>query len=269
MIALTRLQRTLALFFSACTYVAWFSGIDDPLEARGIDRTPSIILSPAPPWRRPHLDALIRRDPFAGAPERSDVADGTNGIDVSQTPDANAREVADRVASGSLATNAGSPSTEFVLRATIAGPNPVGYVANGAAMEIVRVGDRLGERVIVKIDLRGLTFSDGTHLDLPDAYAPTPPAPRVEPARITLRLDQLRALLRVTVPDRSAPARTMPTAASVPSPSVADAGRFPTPGALPTVNQRGFTVGTNPTFDPTAPTPYPEPYPYAPPARRP
>ena len=51
---------------------------------------------------------------------------------------------------------------QLAVRATIVGPNPVAYVENGTVMDIVRVGDTLGEQRIVRIDLRGITFGDGS-----------------------------------------------------------------------------------------------------------
>jgi hypothetical protein len=155
---------------------------------------------------------------------------------------------------------ADSPAMQVSVRATIVGPNPVAYVENGAVMDIVRVGDTLGDQRIVRIDLRGISFSDGSRLDLPDAYAATPPPARASDSAITLRLAEIRRLL---APKQAqvAPAATPPAGVPSPSPSAT----YPTPGPLPTVNAQGIPVGVNPTFDPTAPTPYPYPYPYAPP----
>ncbi len=285
MIALTRRQRSLVLFFSASGYIAWFSGLGERLDAQGIIGTPVPALTLGPRAMPPRVASVIRRDPFAGAPERPDdqppartagpgmpgmPANGPGGVvpnPAGAVPDPG-MPAGTTIASVASDTRSAGPTLTLVVRATIIGPNPVAYVANGRAMDIVRVGDRLGDRRVAKIDLRGLAFSDGSRLDLPGNFDATP-APRREAGGVTIRLDDLRALLGVARPHGplASPARASAGATAAPTP--APAGTFPTPGPLPTVNQRGIPVGTNPTFDPTAPTPYPEPYPYAPPVRRP
>jgi len=289
MIGLTRTQRTLVLFFSASAYIAWFSGLGERIEAQGVTRSPAPSLTVAPRNAPPRVNAIIRRDPFAGAPVRvEDDRRSSQGPRAARVPthdpgsalvnapgvSAAGGGVPDVGGTASVPNPASDPrgaavgaSLTLVVRATITGANPVAYVANGTMMDIVRVGDRLGDRRIAKIDLRGLAFSDGSRLDLPGNFDATP-APRVASNVVTLKIDDLRKLILGTrslsplAPPAAPPAQTLAT--STPAPT----GTFPSPGPLPTVNQRGIPVGTNPTFDPHAPTPYPEPYPYAPPARR-
>ncbi|GAC1530335.1 MAG: hypothetical protein NVS2B8_18380 [Vulcanimicrobiaceae bacterium] len=163
---------------------------------------------------------------------------------------------------------AGKPSLN---RATIVGRNPVAYVANGNVMDIVRIGDRLGDHRVAKIDLRGIAFADGLRLDLPGNFEAPPAKRAASGGGVTIKLDDLRKLLagpRAAGP-LAPPAGANPGTVATAVPTPAPTGTFPTPGPLPTIDQRGIPPGTNPTFDPTAPTPYPEPYPYAPPARRP
>ncbi len=279
MIALTRRQRSLALFFSASSYLAWFSGVGDRLDAQGIAGTPMPSLTIAPRSAPPRVNAIIRRDPFAGAPAPRDAGGDAPSRDRPYNADASASAVGGPAPGGTVPDIAGAlpagidarpqeaPLT-LVVRATITGPNPVAYVANGTMMDIVRIGDRLGDRRVAKIDLRGLAFADGSRLDLLGNFE-VRPAPVRAAGGVTIKLDDLRKLLLGTRAEAplAPPAGTNPATVASPAPSAT--GSFPTPGPLPTVNQRGVPVGTNPTFDPSAPTPYPEAYPYAPPARRP
>lgn len=287
MIALTPRQRSLVLFLSASSYIAWFSGLGERLDAQGISGSPSPGMTIEPRPLPPRVNTVIRRDPFAGAPASTETSQsmgasrtrtlaydsGANIPNVSGGASNSAGSVPDIGGAQPYPTSETDPrgngsSLTLVVRATITGTNPVAYVANGTMMDIVRVGDRLGDRRIAKIDLRGLAFTDGSRLDLPGNFDATP-APRGGNDAVTIKLEDLRKLLvgARANPPLAPPAGTNPTALAVPKP--APTNTFPTPGPLPTVNQRGIPVGTNPTFDPNAPTPYPETYPYAPPARRP
>ena len=257
---LTRRGRTLLLFLSAAGYTAWFSGLGDRTEAQGVaePNVRAFTLPRAP--LSPNVAAAIVRDPFAGAPGQAALSIGA------AAPNFAIPERAADVPAGVVVPNIGEvadadpPAMQLAVRATIVGPNPVAYVENGTVMDIVRVGDTLGEQRIVRIDLRGITFGDGSRLDLPDAYAATPPPARAVESAITLRVADLRRLLA----PRQAPVAPIATpSAAIPTPS--PSASYPTPGPLPTVNAQGIPVGVNPTFDPTAPTPYPYPYPYAPP----
>ena len=256
---LTRRTRAMLLFLSAAGYTAWFSGLGERTEAQGVaePNVRAFTLPRTPLW--PNVAAAILRDPFAGAPGRAAPSIG------SAPPSAMTQERAGNVPAGVVVPNIGEvadadpPAMQLAVRATIVGPNPVAYVENGTVMDIVRVGDTLGDQRIVRIDLRGITFGDGSQLVLPDAYAATPPPARAVESAITLRLADLRRLL---APRQAQVAAATPAA---PPPTPTPSASYPTPGPLPTVNTQGIPVGVNPTFDPTAPTPYPYPYPYAPP----
>lgn len=279
MIALTRAQRAALLFVSASAYLAWFSGFDERLEAQGIGGTPTptlTIVSRAAPRR---VASVIVRDPFAGGPisgAESAAADSGPEVDASSTLSGNQVTTVPNIATSGgssgfpsgveLASNrdAGNPET-LVVRATIVGSNPVAYVANGSTMDIVRIGDRLGERRIAKIDIRGIAFADGSRLDLPGAFIATP-APQKPNSSITLKLEDLRKLVRRAERPPLAPGAGSATLATAPAASPSPA-TYPTPGPLPTIDPRGIPVGTNPTPDASGPTPYPNPYPYAPPRR--
>ncbi len=276
---LTRRQRSLVLFFSASSYLAWFSGVGDRLDAEGIVGTPMPSMTIVPRSAPPRVNAIIRRDPFAGAPAPRDGGADAPSHDRTYNADSSAPALGGPAPAGVVPDIAGAPPAgidarpqeaplTLVVRATITGPNPVAYVANGTMMDIVRIGDRLGDRRVAKIDLRGLAFADGSRLDLPGNFE-APRAPVRAAAGVTIKLDDLRKLLLGTRGESplAPPAGANP--ATVTNPMPVPTGTFPTPGPLPTVNQRGVPVGTNPTFDPSAPTPYPEAYPYAPPARRP
>lgn len=289
MISFTHRQRSLALFFSASAYIAWFSGLGERLDARSLG-APAPMLTLAPRALPPAVGSVILRDPFAAAPseDRPEPPPAPRAMNASaaftsgytSVPNlAGAPPVPDPGNGTTLVAQQSAPNDvrpassamTLVVRATIVGSNPVAYVANGSMMDIVRIGDRLGDRRVAKIDLRGLAFADGSRLELVGSFE-APPAPsrrQVTTGGVTIRLDDLRKLLGVA--HAQSPPLAPSTGATVVTPTAAPpkpAGTFPTPGPLPTVNQRGVPVGTNPTFDPTGPTPYPEPYPYAPPARR-
>jgi hypothetical protein len=261
-VTLTRRARALLLFLSASGYIAWFSGLGERTEAAGDDPSyPSIMATPHFQVE-PSIAAAISRDPFAGAPTQAPA------IEIAPSGAVRPAQVAQQSAlpaAGDLDVpnigdigDAGQPLS-LAVRATIVGNNPVAYVQNGTMMDIVRVGDTLGEERVAKIDLRGLTFGDGTRLDLPESFNATP-APAPIAISLGRRFDELRKLL-LTRKAETAPA---PVPAVTSSPSGSATAAYPTPGPLPTVNANGIPVGTNPTPDLSGPTPYPYPYPYAP-----
>ena len=270
-LTLTARQRSLLLFLSASGYTAWFSGLGERTDAGELGAVSQPFATVGVRADLPRVASLIVRDPFAGKPSvgparvMPDRSHPANDADAdSAVPLARAPGKSDGVVVPDIAgAGAGLPALTLVLRATIVGPNPIAYVANGTAMDIVRVGDTLGERRVTKIDLRGIAFDDGTRLDLPVAYLATP-----QPARRRSASDDrisLEALRRLLLPAREANAARN-TATQAPPPQPAQTETVPTPGALPTVDMRGLPVGVNPTSDPNGPTPYPNPYPYAPPA---
>jgi hypothetical protein len=269
MIAISRRQRSLLLFLSTSGYIAWFSGVGTRLEAQGIagPRIVAMTMTPAPSV--PRVASQIVRDPFAGSPQAAPDRSAANASSAAPQPEppAVANDAGDANGSVPNIAGAGVPpgasATEpmtLTVRATIVGRTSVAYVANGSAMDIVRVGDSLGDRRIVKIDLEGITFNDGSRLDLAAGYNATPAPIRRSGQAIAMPLEQLRRLF----------ARTYGATASTPSaPEPASAPATPpaqnvTPAPLPTVNAAGVAPGTNPTPDLADPTAYPYPYPYPP-----
>ena len=121
-------------------------------------------------------------------------------------------------------------------------------------MDIVRVGDIVGDRRVAAIDLHGIAFADGSRLELPDGFAR-----RSDPAQthaVTLSIEDLRRLM------------TPLTRTAAPSPSPASTGcrvclmqrllhRIPRRRHSPTVDRRGLRPGDNPTPDLVDPTAYP------------
>lgn len=272
-ISLSQRQRALLLFLSASAYTAWFSGLGDRTSAGELGAVPQPFVTIDVRPDLPRVASLIVRDPFAGKPsanarttsDRAPAADASSSqrdLAVANVPGGSGAVVVPDIANAGAAPAA---ALTLVLRATIVGPNPVAYVANGTAMDIVRVGDTLGERRVAKIDLRGIAFDDGTRLDLPVTYLATPPPARKRSASDErLTLETLRRFLLPAREQRANAASASQPQAMPPPPSQTQA--FPTPGPLPTANMQGLPVGVNPTSDPNAPTPYPNPYPYAPPA---
>jgi hypothetical protein len=263
-VTLTRRARTLLLFLSASAFIAWFSGLGERSDAAGYQSS----LPQAAPTPRfeadPNISATIVRDPFLGVLAHSQISARAVAASAPSSRDhplaswndpkiglLDVPDIQQVAGAGQL--------LPLVVRATIEGTHPLAYVENGATMDIVRTGDVLeGERV-VKIDLRGVTFGDGSRLDLPQSFSVTP-APA--PAAISLahQIEEVRKLLvsRKTT-STPTPASAGPVASSVPAtPS------YPTPAALPTADTRGIPVGTNPSPDVSGPTPYPDPYPYSP-----
>ena len=250
--ALTRRQRTFLLVASAVGYVASSGVVVDALQAQGSDGDANASWTVARVARSIPVERAIRRDPFAGKPA------------LPQEP-ARSRLVVPDI--GSLPPEAAfeTPSrpTLFELKATIAGPRPVAYVKNGDALEIVREGSRIGDRTVAHIGLHGITFADGTSLEL------TPhTALRFAPATAAGNaLDQIRRLVRdalrgkalgapAAATDPPSPALPAAAATGSPHPPLATA---PPPGPLPTIVPDFLPVGLSPTSDPNGATPYPLP----------
>lgn len=283
-VSLTPRQRATLLFLSASGYIAWFSGLGDRIEAQGLGRADASTFTIVEPGRAPSVAGVIRRDPFAGKPAEhatlgtmeppsarpdnavgpsDDAAHPRGDAAVAIANDASGVTVPNIGPEPRMAAQASAPTLTLALRATIAGPSPVAYVENGTVMDIVRVGDTLGERRIAKIDLRGIAFADGTRLDLPETAPSSPQQPAKSGPRPTAaRAITIENLRRLLIPTRTQPAATSNVPQTAPRPS---AVIYPTPAPLPTIDQRGLPVGVNPTPDPNAPTAYPYPYPYAPP----
>jgi len=246
---ISRQTRTLLLFFSAAGYVGWFSGLGDPTEAQGAGPASQAAITIARASAAP--GTTVVRDPFARSSTPPAARPGYRRRPAESPTESFAPHI-------DVAAARATAAAAAVLRATIAGPRPVAYVEDGGAMDIVRVGDTLGNRRVVKIDLAGLTLADGSRLVLQDGSATAPAAPNLAARLVTLRFEDLRRML--------APRRALRSKDATPiGAAVAPAATYPTPGPLRTADTRGIPVGVNPTSDPNAPTPYPYPYPYAPP----
>ncbi len=262
--ALSHRGRSLLLFLSAAAYVAWFSGLGERSEAQGVSSgtADATITLPTTP---PNVAAAVVRDPFAGSPDdRSAAAGSPDGVPPTAIANAGPSDV---VVPNIAATSAAAqPLVRLVVRATIVGGNPVAYVEQGTSMQIVRVGDVLGNERVVTIDLRGVSFASGARLDLPETYQAPPRPERQSAPRFALPFDLLRRLVAPHPAQAAATASPIiPTAAPSPNSTPGSASASPSPSRLPMADTRGLTVGTNPTADPNAPTPFPYPYPYAPP----
>ncbi len=281
MIALTRGVRALLIVVSAVSYVLSLSDVTGPLDARDLPAEPAPALRAVERPTAPPLAAYVRRDPFAGEPEAEtppdDVsADGVGGSGTPGAPGAprppKGPDDADGAVVPDIATNVSVPVADatggndgpsFVVRATIAGAHPVAYVAQGADLQLVRVGDSVAGRHVLAIDLRGLALSDGTRLDLVESYLATP-APRAKPeSRIDAAIAEIKRL-RAEVEARRGARDGAPVTAAGATITTGGPVSATTPGPLPTVDMRGLPVGVNPTPDAAGPTAFPYPYPYAP-----
>jgi hypothetical protein len=236
------------------------------LEAQGIagPRIVAMTMTPAPSV--PRVASQIVRDPFAGSPQAAPDRSAANASSAAPQPEppAVANDAGDANGSVPKIAGAGVPpgasATEpmtLTVRATIVGRTSVAYVANGSAMDIVRVGDSLGDRRIAAIDLEGIAFTDGSRLDLVASYEATPAPPPVRKNAIDLRIDQLRKLFARTSPGSAA--QVAPTQPPIEAPQT----EAPvTPAPLRTTDTTGLAPGSNPTPDLSDPTAYPYPYPY-------
>jgi hypothetical protein len=261
-LTITRRQRSLLFFLSASGYVAAFSGVGARIDAQDITgpRVRSMVFTTAP--MPPAVAGQIHRDPFAGAPNVPAPADpGAPSAEPLPTDRGDVGGAVPNIAGApaDLAMNPAGGGTEMtlVVRATIVGKHSVAYVANGSEMDIVRVGDSLGDRRIAAIDLEGIAFTDGSRLDLVASYEATPAPPPVRTNAIDLRIDQLRKLFARTSPGSAA--QVAPTQPPIEAPQT----EAPvTPAPLRTTDTTGLAPGSNPTPDLSDPTAYPYPYPY-------
>jgi hypothetical protein len=207
----------------------------------------------------PSLASLIRRDPFAGVPRPRRPRNAPRWSDPPNEP---LVPDIDPGAAGEFAAAAPAPETvQIAVRATITGAHPVAYVAEGADLQIVRVGDVVAGRRVAAIDLRGLALSDGLRVDLPESYLATPqPVAASEPDRALHE--------RGPAPEAAPTPAAIPAAALPAEPGGSPAGAASasaTPAPLRTVDSRGLAPGVNPTPDTVDPTAFPYPYPYPPP----
>ena len=278
-LSITRRQRTMLLFLSASSYTAWFSGVGERGDAQGLAAQGPAVVTLAerrPPQR---VADVISRDPFSGKPAPAsnlepvpatlERRDAVAVSPVAAAPVAGAATASGEIADSNTVPNIGadphvapsaaSPTLTLAIRATIVGRNPVAYVANGTVMDIVRIGDTLGDRRVADIDLRGIVFADGSRLDLPETYLATPAPVSGPSAQRGLTIRDLRKLL--IAPPQAGTAQV----SGEQTPQAVQSNGYPTPGPLPTVNMQGLPVGVNPTPNPYNPTAFPYPYPYAPP----
>lgn len=198
---------------------------------------------------------FVRRDPFAVATPYAPMVTPQSAVPRAFAPPTAALAVPDIVPS-----DAPLPERALAVRATITGSRAVAYVANGTAMDIVRVGDIVGDRRVAAIDLHGIAFADGSRLELPDGFAR-----RSDPAQthaVTLSIEDLRRLM--TPLTRTAAPSPSPASTGAAMPYATSAASNSTPAPLTTVDRRGLRPGDNPTPDLVDPTAYPLPYPYAP-----
>jgi hypothetical protein len=268
-LSITRGQRSLLLFLSASGYIAWFAGVGARLEAAGVvgPQVTSMIVPQAPPI--PRVANAIVRDPFAGAPQTGAGQAPPPSVDLPAAalggaPSAKTDATVPNIAGGAADTTvADASAAQLAVRATIVGRNSVAYVANGTEMDIVRVGDSLGDRRVAAIDLDGIAFTDGSRLDLSGGYTATPKPVDRGTRMLQIPLDELRTLFAAHAAQT---ASTAPPATLASSPSPSDASpAIVTPGPLRTADSRGLAPGVTPTpntVDPTA-APYPYPYPAA------
>ena len=272
-LSITRTQRSLLLFLSASGFVAWFAGVGAPLDAANITgpRIASITMPPSAPI--PRVAEAIVRDPFAGAPVEPAALErpapsGDTVPAIPASPSDAAGGTTDSVPNiGNAmppAAAAPTPAVSLIVRATIVGKTSVAYVANGSEMDIVRVGDSLGDRRVTTIDLEGIAFDDGTRLDLSSTYLATSAPVASTHGDIAIPLEALRKMLQ---PLRTRPAQT-PATTGVPlataRPEQSPAVVAEPPEALPTADQHGLSPGQNPTPDAGGATAFPYPYPYPP-----
>jgi len=247
-VRLTRLQRLACFALAGAAYAAAALSSRERLDAES-----AFFRTPAEPWtsaaRLVSVADVIRRDPFAATPAPNASTSGLQ--DTVPAPAALAEAVPIppvlTVPDIAAATQnvADAPHT-YVLKATIVGRSSVAYVDDGTSLRVVRAGDVLGGRYVRAIDLRGITFADGSRLSLPERYQ--------VPAEIGRhpgvgRRDALRANARASALPGATPAAA-PLASAPPA----------TPGPLPTIKPGAFPLGTAPTSDPAAPTAFPYPY---------
>jgi hypothetical protein len=266
-LTLTRTQRSILLFLSASSLIAWFSGTGGRgLAAQDIESAGPAAFVVIPRVRPPNVLSVVRRDPFAGG--AAALADDDAGTIAPAYADSAAAGDDDLSVPDIAVAQLPQRQSPVTVRATIVGSNPIAYVETGSAMDIVRVGDTLGNRRIVAIDLRGISFDDRSRLDLPDGDEATP-----SPVGIALRTSGStphgqRSLPATRALPVSAPTPLIPASASTPlmpaAAAVSPAPLYPTPGPLRTVDRSGLQPGANPTPDRTDPTAFPYPYPYAP-----
>jgi hypothetical protein len=263
--ALTRRARALWLFISAISYAATFYGFDDRLDAAEVT-APSVSATDAWPQSiDPPVESIVRRDPFiraasSGREYSGDTPASASHPDRDPDTDVTVPDImptyADEIA---LAETSKAETQTISIRATITGTRPVAYVEVGGELDIVRVSDMVGGRRVAAIDLRGLAFTDGTRLDLSDAFSPVPVRRRLHvPNRTDTLMREFQRLRRLLL-SRGTASAAAPAAASQPPSAV-----IVTPGPLRTVDPSGLPVGTTPTPDANSPTAYPVPYPYPP-----
>jgi hypothetical protein len=261
----TTRARALWLFVSAISYAGTFCGFDDRLDAAEVSASSTSVITAPPQPIDPPVESVVRRDPFVGAvPPARGRNDTTPATGSDENPEADADvtvpdiapQYADEIAFDKP-SKAEAPAIS--VRATITGTRPVAYVEVGDKLDIVRVSDTVGGRRVGTIDLRGVTFTDGTRLDLSGAFTPGPVPHRPERSNQTDTMTREFQRLRQLLLSRSSAGAARPaTASQRPSESVV------TPGPLRTVDPNGLPIGTTPTPDADSPTAFPVPYPYPP-----
>jgi len=265
-LGITRSQRTLLFFISALGYVEWLTGPASRIEAEGSPNSANDTITLTEPSSTP-VELVIVRDPFTGAPRpqpsfkqvgRPSAAGVFDGQTATPT---DGQTVVPDLQVGSPIT-VGATGSKLELKATIVGGNSVAYLQDGTSMQIVRVGDVLGSRIVRSIDLAGVELDDGSRIDLrPEGRSETP-APQRTPVSVTERFaERLQALLnRAASSMRSAsPISSAQPSAPPPQASGRPTDSYVTPGPLPTIVPNVLPVGASPSSPPDGASPYPLP----------
>jgi hypothetical protein len=264
--AITRRQQRTLFAVSASCYACWLAGFGDRLEAQGVVRDDLTIAARA--TAAPPVTRSIVRDPFAGAPDGEATSTNASGEDPLLRPLSNrtrpdAPLVPDIDTSGDALAELPARTTrepagaapQFILRATLVGTPSLAYVTGPDGTAIERVGDRVGERRIQRIDLRGISFTDGTRLWLVDRRRELrAPSATGTKSGLAEKIDALRAVVSKLAQPALLPAAAPATPTAQPSVEA-----VVTPGPLPTIIPNALPVGVSPTANAYGPTPFPVP----------
>jgi hypothetical protein len=212
----------------------------------------------------PDLSHLITRDPFSGAPGTTVIAS------VQITPKPLPSMVPAPAAGGNGVPNIGGTPTDGVLyvRATIVSHDPshpsLALLQNGQSIDVVRVGDTLGDKKVTQIVTSGILLSDHSFITIaatpgagtpitpairPMATAiPTPPVLGTPQPQVTPVVEYVYPAYPQTRPTPVPPENGMPTV----NPQPYTFGATPNPSATPTFS-RLYPWLAPPVGQPTGP----------------
>jgi hypothetical protein len=88
------------------------------------------------------------------------------GFSVSRDPFVPAQAVREKLAGTAMPTSAGPGSGTVIVRAIVLGDPARALVEESGTVQIIAVGDRIGELRVIAITAAGITLSDGSHLML-------------------------------------------------------------------------------------------------------